>query len=107
MTGDCHVQFYERLKGKFLRPTHLKKGVYVHTRPGFFAPGLKDEVLIKKLCQLSPVPVNIMITSPGLTPKTLAKLGVSRISYGPIPYCQSMEKFKDIAKKAVSLSGGI
>ena len=48
-----------------------------------------------------------MITSPGLTPKTLAKLGVSRISYGPIPYCQSMEKFKDIAKKAVSLSGGI
>ena len=53
---------------------------------GFFAPGLKDEAMIGRLCEATDLPVNI-IALPG-TPDTatLAGLGVARISYGPVPY---------------------
>ena len=70
---------------------------------GFFAPGLTDEKLIEKLCELSPIPINIMISPNGPTPKRLAEIGVSRISYGPIPYCNAMESFKNAGRKALAL----
>lgn len=69
---------------------------------GFFAPGLRDSALIEKLCEQSPLPVNIMVLPD--TPPTLelAKLGVARISYGPVPYRRMMEGLKEAGRKAFS-----
>jgi len=71
---------------------------------GFFAPGLKDETMIKRLCDATDLPVNI-IALPG-TPDTptLAGLGVARISYGPVPYRQMLAWLQDNAHKAISPS---
>lgn len=71
---------------------------------GFFVPGLKDAKYIKKLCELSPLPVNIMVMPPTPKPKQLAELRVARISYGPGPYCQVMEFLKEIGSKALAMS---
>lgn len=69
---------------------------------GFFAPGLRDAHLIEKLCNLSPLPINIMVMPDMPSPKKLAELGVSRISYGPWPYCQVMDRLKEAGRKALS-----
>ncbi|WP_170558039.1 isocitrate lyase/PEP mutase family protein [Ruegeria atlantica] len=68
---------------------------------GFFAPGLKDEGMIARLCDSTDLPVNI-IALPG-TPDTatLAALGVARISYGPVPYRQMLGWFQEQAKQAL------
>lgn len=64
---------------------------------GFFVPWLIDEALIEKVCAASPLPVNIMMRPGAADVKTLAKLGVSRVSYGPGPYRLMMEKLKEAA----------
>jgi 2-methylisocitrate lyase-like PEP mutase family enzyme len=74
---------------------------------GLFTPGLVDEKLIKKLCDLSPIPINIMRTQNGPIPQSLAELGVSRISYGPIPYFEAIERFKTGAQNALKMSKNI
>ncbi|WP_425080861.1 isocitrate lyase/PEP mutase family protein [Ruegeria arenilitoris] len=68
---------------------------------GFFAPGLKDEGLIARLCESTELPVNI-IALPG-TPDTatLASLGVARVSYGPVPYRQMLGWLQEQAKQAL------
>lgn len=71
---------------------------------GFFVPGLKDAKYIKKLCERSPIPVNVMIMSDTPSPKQLTELGVARISYGPGPYCQMMNFLKEAGRKALSMS---
>lgn len=53
---------------------------------GFFAPGLANEHMIEHLCDASPIPVNIIALPHVPDTKTLTNLGVSRISYGPVPY---------------------
>ena len=68
---------------------------------GFFAPGLRDAKHIEKLCELSPLPINIMIMSNTPSLKQLADLGVARISYGPIPYQQAMDALKEAALAAL------
>ncbi|CAD0183396.1 Methylisocitrate lyase [Ruegeria sp. THAF57] len=69
---------------------------------GFFAPGLKDEALIARLCDSTELPVNI-IALPG-TPDTatLASLGVARISYGPVPYKQMLGWLQEQAANALN-----
>ncbi|MCI0414960.1 isocitrate lyase/phosphoenolpyruvate mutase family protein [bacterium] len=71
---------------------------------GFFAPGLMDAKLIERLCELSPIPVNIMMFPGVPSQKQLAELGVARISYGPIPYRLAMEALKEAGRKALSMS---
>ncbi|MBO9446249.1 isocitrate lyase/phosphoenolpyruvate mutase family protein [Ruegeria sp. R14_0] len=68
---------------------------------GFFAPGLKDEGMIARLCDSTDLPVNI-IALPG-TPDTatLASLGVARISYGPVPYRHMLAWLQEQAKQAL------
>lgn len=67
---------------------------------GFFAPGLADEKFIERLCREVEIPVNI-IALPHVPPKAiLAKLGVARISYGPVPYRQMTAFLTDAAKAA-------
>jgi 2-methylisocitrate lyase-like PEP mutase family enzyme len=60
-------------------------------------PGLADPALIEKICAASPLPVNIMMRAGVPDAKTLASLGVGRISYGPGPYRMMMEKLKEAA----------
>lgn len=65
---------------------------------GFFAPGLREPQLIRKLCDSVSLPVNIMYL-PGLIETTqLASLGVARISYGPAPYRQVMNALTENAR---------
>jgi 2-methylisocitrate lyase-like PEP mutase family enzyme len=68
---------------------------------GFFAPGLINPLFIKKLCETSPLPVNIMVTNATPTTQELTDLGVSRISYGPIPYLEMLKFFKVEALKVI------
>ncbi len=68
---------------------------------GFFAPALIDPEFIGRLCDASPIPVNILIW-PGLpTERKLAELGVSRVSYGSRSYRLTIEAFKKAARAAL------
>jgi 2-methylisocitrate lyase-like PEP mutase family enzyme len=71
---------------------------------GFFAPGLRDAKYIERLCELSPIPVNIMVLPDTPSSKQLAELGVARISYGPGPYAQVLDTIKEAGRKALSMS---
>lgn len=67
---------------------------------GFFVPGLADESLLARICEISPLPVNSMMF-PGMpNAKRLAELGVARISYGPGPYRQAMAALTEAARAA-------
>jgi 2-methylisocitrate lyase-like PEP mutase family enzyme len=72
---------------------------------GFFVPGLADAGLIEKICAASPLPVNVMMRAGVPEPKSLAKLGVSRVSYGPGPYRLMMEKLKEAAAAVFAAAG--
>jgi 2-methylisocitrate lyase-like PEP mutase family enzyme len=68
---------------------------------GFFVPGLTNDSLIEKICESTTLPVNVMVMD-GLSPaKKLAQLGVSRVSYGPIPYADAMKTLKAQAVAAM------
>jgi len=69
---------------------------------GFFAPGLRDPNLIRKLCDDSPLPVNILFLPDTPPTKTMAELGVARISYGASPYRLMMAALKDAGEKALT-----
>ena len=57
---------------------------------GIFVPGLSDLALIEKLVQLTPLPVNIMVTQGVPEIADLARVGVRRISLGPWPMMAAM-----------------
>ncbi len=67
---------------------------------GLFAPGLADIVLIARLVEASPLPLNIMVGD--LTPplRTLAENGVARVSHGPGPYLIAMKRLEEAARAA-------
>jgi 2-methylisocitrate lyase-like PEP mutase family enzyme len=67
---------------------------------GLFAPGLRDPELIEKLCERSTLPVNILVLPDTPPTKTMAQLGVARISYGAAPYRQMVEALKEAGRKA-------
>ncbi len=68
---------------------------------GFFAPGLADETMIARLCEESPLPVNIIALPHVPDTKTLTGLGVARISYGPVPYKRMAAWLEGEARKAL------
>src|SRR5215213_8108560 len=70
---------------------------------GLFAPGLRDPELIEKLCERSPLPVNILVLPDTPPTKTMAQLGVARISHGAAPYRQMTEALKEAAQKALDI----
>jgi 2-methylisocitrate lyase-like PEP mutase family enzyme len=66
---------------------------------GFFVPGLSNPDLIGRVCEAVALPVNIMMR-PGVPEvRTLAGLGVARVSYGPGPYRAMIEWLKGEAAK--------
>ena len=68
---------------------------------GFFAPGLVNPNLIQKLCDASPLPVNILVWAGAPSSKQLADLGVARISYGGGTYRTAMEAFRQAGERAL------
>jgi 2-methylisocitrate lyase-like PEP mutase family enzyme len=71
---------------------------------GFFAPGLRNARYIERLCEASPLPVNILVMPDVPPSKQLATLGVARISYGAGPYRLITEALKEAGRKALSMS---
>ena len=69
---------------------------------GFFIPGLRDDALIGRICDGVAVPVNVMVMDGVPSAGRLAELGVSRISYGPIPYIRAMEALQQEARNVLS-----
>jgi 2-methylisocitrate lyase-like PEP mutase family enzyme len=57
---------------------------------GIFVPGLTDPALIEKFVQLTPLPVNIMVTQGVPEIADLARAGVRRVSLGPWPMMAAM-----------------
>jgi 2-methylisocitrate lyase-like PEP mutase family enzyme len=71
---------------------------------GFFAPGLADLDLLKRLCEAVALPVNFMAW-PGTPPAAaIAATGVARISHGPFPHRLAMKALAEAAR-AVMDSG--
>lgn len=53
---------------------------------GFFVPGPTGKTLIRRICEKATLPINDMMTVDQEEVREVAKLGVSRISFGPAPY---------------------
>jgi 2-methylisocitrate lyase-like PEP mutase family enzyme len=68
-----------------------------------FVPFIYDTALIGRLCEKSPLPVNILVGQgiPGI--KILAELGVARISHGHGPWAKAMDGLAAAAKEAMAL----
>jgi len=69
---------------------------------GFFIPGLTNDALIGRICEGVTLPVNVMVMDALPSNDRLSELGVSRISYGPIPYIKAMSALQEEAKKVLS-----
>ena len=66
---------------------------------GFFIPGVIDPALIQRIVEEVTLPVNVMVMDGVPSNDKLAKLGVSRVSYGPIPYIDAMGALQKKAAK--------
>lgn len=66
---------------------------------GFFIPGLTDADQIRRITKETKLPVNVMIMEGLPSVARLAKLGVARVSYGPIPFIETMEALEKKARK--------
>lgn len=69
---------------------------------GIFVPGLTDLDLIEEFVQLTPLPVNIMVTQGVPEIADLARVGVRRVSLGPWPMLAAM---RVIAQAAAAVAG--
>jgi methylisocitrate lyase len=67
---------------------------------GIFAPGLTDLDLIETLASACPLPLNIMTSEAGPSPRALAERGVARVSFGPAPYLAAMAALTKAATAA-------
>ena len=67
-----------------------------------FVPFVYDAALIGRLCEKSPLPVNILVGHgiPGI--KALAELGVARISHGHGPWAAAMDQLAEGAREALA-----
>jgi 2-methylisocitrate lyase-like PEP mutase family enzyme len=65
---------------------------------GFFAPGLADLTLLKRLCERSPLPVNFMAWPGTPSAAEIAATGVARISHGPFPHKLAMKALAEAAR---------
>lgn len=91
---------------QLLKEAILRASAYASSgADGFFVPGLQDKDLIERLCNSSPIPVNIMVSNNDMTIEELTELGVARISYGPIPYLNMLSDLKDGACLNIAKDG--
>ena len=69
---------------------------------GFFIPGLTDANQIKRIVNEASLPINVMVMEGVPSNDRLAKLGVARVSYGPISYIDAIEALQKKAAKVLS-----
>jgi len=69
---------------------------------GIFVPGLTADALIGRLADKVSLPLNVMVMEGVPSNARLAELGVSRISYGPIPYADASKNLQQEARKIFS-----
>jgi 2-methylisocitrate lyase-like PEP mutase family enzyme len=69
---------------------------------GFFIPGLTSAEHIRRIAEEATLPINVMVMEGVPSKDKLAKLGVARVSYGPIPYIESMAALQKKASKIFS-----
>jgi 2-methylisocitrate lyase-like PEP mutase family enzyme len=67
-----------------------------------FVPYMYDATLIGLLCEKSPLPVNILVGQGIPDIKTLAGLGVARISHGHGPWAKAMDDLTVSAREAMA-----
>jgi len=67
---------------------------------GVFVPGLVDTAAIGWLAGNVKLPLNVMVKEGIPSNDRLAKLGVSRISYGAMPFGRAMSTVEELAKEA-------
>ena len=67
-----------------------------------FVPFVYDAGLIARLCEKSPLPVNILVGQGVPDIKTLAGLGVARVSHGHGPWAKAMDDLAAAAKQAMA-----
>jgi 2-methylisocitrate lyase-like PEP mutase family enzyme len=68
-----------------------------------FVPFIYDPDLIARLCEKSPLPVNILVGDGVPDIRTLASLGVARISHGHGPWAKAMDDLAAAAKSAMAV----
>ncbi len=90
--GDDHSALAKAAKARVA--AYAKAGA-----SGFFVPGLRSEELIEEICKASTLPLNVMVTNGLPSVPRLAELGVARVSYGPVPFIDAIEKLKVAASK--------
>jgi hypothetical protein len=66
---------------------------------GFFIPGLTASDQIRRMVEELPLPVNVMIMEGVPSNGELAQLGGARVSYGRIPYVESLRALREKAGK--------
>jgi 2-methylisocitrate lyase-like PEP mutase family enzyme len=71
---------------------------------GIFVPGLVDEALIARVCEGSPLPINVMIGEGSPSRERLAAAGVARISHGPGPFLAAMRALREAAAHALEVA---
>ncbi|MHC2337032.1 isocitrate lyase/PEP mutase family protein [Bradyrhizobium sp. USDA 4454] len=69
---------------------------------GIFVPGLTDLALIEKFVQLTPLPVNIMVTRGVPEIPELTRVGVRRITFGPWPMMATMRVIGEAAAAVIT-----
>ena len=69
---------------------------------GLFVPGLTNLTLIEELVKTSPLPVNVYNGDGSLSLSALAARGVARVSFGGLPYANSMQLLTEAARAAVA-----
>ena len=91
--GDDHSILVEAAK--------IRAAAYAQAgASGFFVPGLRSEALIEDLCKSTTLPLNVMVIEGLPGAPRLAELGVARLSYGPVPFIEAIEKLMAVASEA-------
>jgi len=67
-----------------------------------FVPFVYDAALIARICENSPLPVNILVGEGIPDINALAALGVARISHGHGPWAKAMQDLGEAAKAAMA-----
>lgn len=71
---------------------------------GLFVPGLVDQSLIARVVRESRLPVNVMVGANMPSLRTLAALGVARVSHGHGPYILAMQALAQASRAACELA---
>jgi 2-methylisocitrate lyase-like PEP mutase family enzyme len=68
---------------------------------GFFIPGLADLSLVERICNAINLPVNAMHLPQGPSRAGWASAGIARVSHGPFPHMDLMNKLTEMAREAL------